>query len=82
MIYFEHLLNQSSLSFTPNWISFLGRKSNDEFMIINLIQPLFKWVCNEQIFLLVKMLQNVPSAVLIGLLFTLMTSNFITKLIF
>ena len=33
------LKNQSSLSFTPNWISIQSWMSNDEFMIINLIQP-------------------------------------------
>lgn len=39
MIYFWNVLNQSSLSFTPNWISIQSWMSNDEFMIINLIQP-------------------------------------------
>ena len=50
MIYFEHLLNQSSLSFTPNCFSFQVRELNEEFMIINLIQTLFNRLPNEQIF--------------------------------
>ena len=97
MIYFWNVLNQSSLSFTPNWISIQSWMSNDEFMIINLIQPaitstLFQTTfyqktklviidsCNFATFKRIDL--KLFKAILITLLFTLMTRHFITKLIF
>ncbi len=49
---FQNISDQSSLSFTPNWISFLGSKADDGFMIMNWIQtPLnrivMKWKFRE-----------------------------------
>ena len=39
---FQNISDQSSLSFTPNWISFLGAMADDGFMIMNWIQSLLR----------------------------------------
>ena len=39
---FQNISDQSSLSFTPNWISFLGSMADDGFMIMNWIQSPLK----------------------------------------
>ena len=39
---FQNISDQSSLSFTPNWISFLGSIADDGFMIMNWIQSPLK----------------------------------------